>query len=787
MSATEIPVSLKKAQQVEASLSRTGLEDDDIEIADISDVQERIDFIVPQTDDPNTLTVTCRSVLLGTFWTVILSIVNTLFTFRTNNFAVSAFIACILSYPMGLGMAAALPRGILNPGPFTLKEHVLVFLMASNAVKPFGMDNVVAIVSPKLMNNTKVTFVQSLFFILITQFLGFGLAGTVRRFLVRPTAMWWPATMNIIALLTSFHNVPTTDTNTGGTRYKRSRFVVFWIAFAGMFVYTWLPEYFMPVLQAISTICLFSGAEGTGLPTPGQMSITNAVAGSVTNGVGVLGLTFDWAFIDANYVTSPFWASVCFAGGNILFSWIVTPILFATNVWGISDLISKDQLNPYLNSIGLYSGNISAKGSLAAGRQIKASFFYNPTDNFNLNVTAYNEVAPVHITAFFVVTYATAFMLLTASISHVILWYGPDILRQAKNAIKQARDEVDSLDKHVQIMEAYSDIPDWAYIVWLIAFIIAALFLSLFSQYSMPWWGIFLCLAVNAIFILPFGIIVAISGFSLVLNVLSEFIIGLILPGQTIPVMVFKSFNTNILLQAVAFSGDLKLGQYLHIHPYAVVSAQIWSTLLNSIIAVATAYWVMFDSGSLLTQTQWQYTVYVTAYNAGAIWGAIGPARFFGVRSLYQNLMWCFLAGAILPILPWLGNRYLVKSKYWHYINIPLLTNMTQPGGLQSHYLMGLVVSWYCQIHVFRKDREFFEKYIYVIGSAFQSGAASTVTIIAILVVAGAAFTQYNVFNPQTSIVTLDYYCYPSAGYKDWGCEYYLSQGKNVTASGQKC
>ncbi|KAJ3082111.1 hypothetical protein HDU99_003589, partial [Rhizoclosmatium hyalinum] len=55
----------------------------DVELEDIDDVEQRIDFIVPQTDDPSTSTFTVRSVVLGTFWCALLSFANTSLSFRT--------------------------------------------------------------------------------------------------------------------------------------------------------------------------------------------------------------------------------------------------------------------------------------------------------------------------------------------------------------------------------------------------------------------------------------------------------------------------------------------------------------------------------------------------------------------------------------------------------------------------------------------------------------------------------------------------------------------------------
>ncbi|KAJ3064653.1 hypothetical protein HDU98_011960 [Podochytrium sp. JEL0797] len=741
--------------------------EDDVELSDITDVIERIEFIVPQTDDPSTSAFTVRSFVLGTFWCILLSFANTTLSFRSNPFI----------------------GNIINPGPFTMKEHVLIFIMASSSQAPYGIDNVVVQAMPQLMNNTGIKFIHSLAFVLVTQFLGYGMSGLTRRFLVKPTAMWWPGNLSTIAIMSSFHKMETGEPS--GTRFQMTRFKAFWIAFIAMFAYEWLPEFFMPVLQAVSVACIFGGygMQANGTPNAaGVMTTFNAVAGSVSNGVGLLGLTFDWGYILSGFITSPFWASAAYILGSVVLQWIVTPILWAQDVYGINKLITEDSVNfvPLLNSPGLFIGNPNSTLG-AQGSNVRPVTFYNVSDNYNLNLTAYNDVAPVHLTIFFAIAYAGSFLSIAASITHVFLWYGKDLYRQTMNAFRQIRDEVDAQDTHVKLMEEYPDVPDWVYLAFLGATTVAAIAVSLWTPFNMPWWAIFFNIFLCAIFILPFGVIQAISGLALGLNVLTEFVIGLMIPGQTVSVMAFKSWGTNNLIQSLALTQDLKLGQYLHIPPYAMVFSQFWGTFVNAVVSTGAAYYLMFGSGDLLAQAEWNFNNYKIFYSAGGIWGAIGPQRFWGIGSIYQNLLWCFLIGALLPILPWMANKYIYPHKSWHLINFPLMLNLYGPGGYQNVFVVPLFVSWFSQVYLFKHHREFYEKYIYVIGAAFDGATGLVVVIISIMAVAGISFTHFSSFNPNTSIVPLDYYCWPDADYNDYGCEYYLKQGLNATANGVSC
>ncbi|KAJ3015814.1 UNVERIFIED_CONTAM: hypothetical protein HDU68_012562 [Siphonaria sp. JEL0065] len=772
----------EKDKQIHAFIEAHPDFEDDVELEDMKEIEERIDFIVPQTDDPNTPACTFRAVFIGTLWVVFLSFANTALSFRTNAFSVGANIALILSYPMGLFLAAILPTGFLNPGPFSMKEHVLIYIISSCGFQPYGIENVVSQMMPDLMGNTNITFIEALAFVMVTQFLGYGLSGLTRRFLVRPTAMWWPGTLSTIALFSSFHNVETGEVD-GVQKYKWTRFQFFWFAFIAMFIYEWIPEYFAPGLQVISLACLFAG-RGSG--ESGVLTNFNAVAGSAVNGVGVLGITFDWTYVSSYVFTSPFWALCSSLGGTILFQYIIFPLLWVNDVWGNNKKITEDPINhnPFINTAHLFVGN--ANGTKKQGSRVRPAYFYNKTANYDLNLTAYNDVAPVQITSFFALVYGCSFLTIAAAVSHVGLWYGKDIFRQTVNAFRQVRDEVDSLDKHVKMMEAYPDVPDWVYFTFLGVNCFGGIAVSLWTPFSMPWWGIFFNIFLCVIFILPFGIVPAISGFYLYLNVLTEFVIGLMIPGQTVAVMAFKSWGTNSMVQALTLTSDLKLGQYLHIPPYAMVFAQFYGTLINAFVATAATFFMIFDTHDLLKKPEWRYNGHQTFYSAGGIWGAIGPQRFFGIGSLYEGLLWCFLIGAAAPFLPWLANKYVYKHKNWHLLNFSIIFTIGSAGAGQVFVAVPLMLTFLTK-WIFLHNKEFFQKYLYVMGAAFDGAGGLVSLLVSIMAMQGINYTTWHVLNPNTDNVPSDFYCYPGASYNDYDCEYYIKQGINQTADGRFC
>jgi hypothetical protein len=72
---------------------------------------------------------------------------------ENSSFAVSQYVAVLLSYPLGKFMEACIPRyqfnlfGIkvdTNPGPFSIKEHALIGIFGTTgAAGIYGTDNLV--------------------------------------------------------------------------------------------------------------------------------------------------------------------------------------------------------------------------------------------------------------------------------------------------------------------------------------------------------------------------------------------------------------------------------------------------------------------------------------------------------------------------------------------------------------------------------------------------------------------------------------------------------------------
>lgn len=324
--------------------------------------------------------------------------------------------------------------------------------------------------------------------------------------------------------------------------------------------------------------------------------------------------------------------------------------------------------------------------------------------------------------------------------------------------LKQQNDEHDI---HNRLMAAYPDVPDWAYLAFLLVMIVVQCVVSVTTPFVMPLWSVFLCLAIVIVCLLPFGIIQAVTGTGFEINVLTEFIIGYLIPGQTVSVICFKSLGTNTLIQAKYLISDLKLGHYMKINPVHMVAAQFYGTVIgaviNTVVAIKSEDWfpMLFQESDKL----WQGTSYQIFYSAAAIWGAIGPNRFFGPGSVYESLLWWFLYGALLPFIPWFGNK-IYKADFWHYINLPLLcSGGGNPGAYQVDILVTLIVAWVFQYYIFNHHYDWWKKYNYILASASSTGASLAAFLIAVVMEAGITAPTW-AGNPAILMDSdIDFYC----------------------------
>ncbi|KAJ3024644.1 UNVERIFIED_CONTAM: hypothetical protein HDU68_007922 [Siphonaria sp. JEL0065] len=647
-------------------------------------------------------------------------------------------IAVLCSYPLGLFMAKLLPRGILNPGPFGYKEHaciyVFTFIMGS---VPYGVLNVIC-QRYLLYQQVDMPMWVCYAFVITTQLLGLGISGLYRRILCRPASMIWPEITGPLSMLNAFHKAD--ETSVGG-RDSISRFKFFWVVAGIMALYQFLPGFVAPMLGAVSVLCWFVKNRTVGDPTYKTLMMLGS--SQSLGGVGFLAFTFDWSVISCyNPITTPLWATLNMFCGLYLSLWVVVPVLWSVNAFGSDQLLGTVPVDGP-NGTGIYPLGFALNAAVPfdnVGNRVRPRLYLqrDPADNFSiiLNQTMYDQTKPMNLTTYSVVGYFCSFLVISSSIVHVLLWYGKDLYRRFCSP------KPDAFDIHAKLMEAYAFVPVWWY---------AAVFGS--SVIGCVGIG---CTASAFKLDCCLGIIQAISGHNVGLNIVSECFMGYLRPGRISSIMAFKTISYQAQNNAIALSSILKFGTYTKIPPRVMFTIQLVATLCGSLISTTTAcvayeifgthIYPSISNGLLRPGTSdpfrwnlegpnfavqgWSYYQYSRVLSEGVIMGAIGPKAFFTDSPQYFVMVYGFFAGLILPIIPWFLNR-MYPYGYWHLINIPIIAAFpAKPNAMRSDLITPLLVAILVNYFI-KKYRPFWwRKYAYVMSAGFDTGASFTLLVL---------------------------------------------------------
>ncbi|KAF5552710.1 sexual differentiation process isp4 [Fusarium napiforme] len=204
---------------------------------------------------------TVRAWTIGMILVTFGASLNTLFSLRQPSISIGPLIAQIVAWPMGHGWAKVVTDrefttfGItwtLNPGPFNVKEHAIIVVMASVSFSvAYATDIILAQV---VFYKQDFGIVFQLLLTISTQSVGYGIAGMLRKFLGK---------------LSLCHNGPSTNPRKSILRFLAQFLSIFAVA-------TWMAP---------------------------QNPIVNQLFGGQT-GVSLLPITFDWTQV-AGYVGSP--------------------------------------------------------------------------------------------------------------------------------------------------------------------------------------------------------------------------------------------------------------------------------------------------------------------------------------------------------------------------------------------------------------------------------------------------------------------------------------------------
>ncbi|KZV27075.1 oligopeptide transporter 7-like [Dorcoceras hygrometricum] len=666
---------------------------------------KQVDLTVPKTDDPSMPVYTFRMWFLGILACLLLSFVNQFFWYRSEPLSITSISAQIAVVPLGHLMAKTITKRVflkgtrfeytLNPGPFNIKEHVMITMLANAGAGSVYATHILSAV--KLYYKKSLGFIPAFILMMTTQLLGFGWAGIFRKHLVEPGEMWWPGNLVQVSLFRALHDKEKRP------KGSTSRTQYFLIVLACSFSYYIFPGYFFQMLTSFSWICWLA---------PTSVFVQQLVSGLQGLGIGALG--FDWSTI-SSYLGSPL-ASPWFASANVgvgffLVMYVMVPLGYWSNLYNAKNF-------------PLYSSDLFKKN----GSTYNTEAIIN--SNFNLDKAAYNKSGQLYLSTMFALTYGLGFATLSATLVHVLLFNGKDIWQQSKMAFKTNK----KMDIHSRLMKSYKQVPMWWFMVILFVNIAVILFACMHYQSALqlPWWGVLLACTIAFVYTLPIGIISATTNQQPGLNIITEYIIGYAYPGRPVANMCFKVYGYISMTQALTFLADFKLGHYMKIPPRAMFNVQVVGTIVAVFIYTITAWWLMdtipnlCDTSLLPSDSPWKCPMDHVFYDASVIWGLIGPQRIFGNLGVYPAINWFFLGGAIAPFLVWLASKAFPKQKWIRLIHMPVLLGATamMPPASAVNYTSWLICAFIFGYVIYRHYPKWWERHNYILSGGMDAGTA---------------------------------------------------------------
>ncbi|KAJ7238967.1 OPT-domain-containing protein [Mycena rebaudengoi] len=665
--------------------------------------------VVDNHDDPKISAHTFRTWVIGTVFVGAGGFINQFFSIRYPSIYIYSNVAQVLAFPAAKLMEL-LPSTqwttfgwawSLNPGPFNPKEHMLITIMANVGFStPYTNYIIWVQYLPLYFNQPWATgFGYQIMVALSTNFIGYGLAGLTRRFLVYPALAIWPTNLSMIALNRAFH----AEKNPIANGWKTTRMRWFLYCFCSMFIYFWFPNFIFQALSYFNWMTWIA---------PNNVHLA-AITGNVS-GLGFNPLpTFDWNqfVVQVDPLIYPFFSTFnTFLGTLVTFPIIVA--LWYTNTWYTGHLP--------INSNRVFDNT----GSL-----------YNVTKTVGpdtlFDQTSFENYSPVYLSAGNILIYGVFFAVYSATLCHAFLYHRREISHGFKSILSRKKTSDLHSDIHVRLMMSYKEVPEWQYFTILVlAIAIGAAGVGAYPTQTTPavvLYGVFLAI----IFVIPIGIIQSITSVQVTLNVLAELFGGLWFSGNATAMNYFKAYGYVTTAHTLNFAQDLKLAHYMHIPPIQTFWAQIYATLVSTLVCTSVLNFQMTQIEGVCTPAQKDHFTCPgvnTFFTASVLWGTLGPKRMFGAGGMYNGLLYCFLLGAVIPIPAYLLRKRFKSMEYFH---LPVFLTgglIWAPYGLANIW-PAVPVAFFFNVFVKKRYLAWWSKYNYITTTAFSSSIAISAVV----------------------------------------------------------
>ena len=468
--------------------------------------------------------------------------------------------------------------------------------------------------------------------------------------------------------------------------------------------------------------------------------------------------TFDWNVSGSGKLTTPFWSTIQSLFGQVTAGLIILAMYYTNMYWSAYMPITSN-------------GAFDNKGVQYVANKI--------VTNGTLDVEKYKKYSPPFYSCTGIFLQGSWFAWMTMLVCYVTIRYWKN-LRRAYKGIWRSLRHTESVytghdDAFTRMMRKYPEVPEWWFLAMLaISFACGVAALEAWPTQT-PWWALLIVLGISMIILVPVTFVLAQANVSIQSTGFYHILCGLIFPGNPQALMLISAFGINFTNGASTWILDVKMGHYAKIPPRALFRGQVLATLVHTFIFVGLIDWmvVSFNDGTLCTYENKQHFVCQVVnqlYTNTTEFGIFGTRNIF---ALYPVLPWCFLIGGLIGItfavVQLYGGRiadmccrrmserrFLILSKYVLYplshlrnINPAILwsgAHLWGGGTNLSWTINGVYISFMFMYIIKRRYTEWWEKYNYLLESAFTVG------------VAFSGLTQELAFNFGPKPISLDWW-----------------------------
>ncbi|KAF2108814.1 OPT oligopeptide transporter protein-domain-containing protein [Lophiotrema nucula] len=695
---------------------------------DVRALPQVVRNIVSLEDDPTAPTITFRYFLLCLIYVPPGAVLYQMSVFRTAAPAYPVLFVQVASHYTGLWLSKILPHKVirvpftsfsfsLNPGPWHVKENVLVTVTAASGATSNAAWTPISI--GQLFYDTHIPAAAAIFFMWAIVYIGYAMAALARQFLLYDPIYTWPYALMQTALFETLRK------NAHDSRIARKQKYVFFGVLTFAIVWHFLPEYAFQMLASLSFLCWVAP----------HNRVANFI-GAGYGGMGVLNLTLDWANVSTgNFVSPmilPFWVTAILTVAFILSNWILLPAA----KWG----------NLGETKIGLVSNHLfQQNGSTYPAARLV-------TKDFKFNQTAYDELGPVIMSS--PVIWQLFFDY--ASYISALTWLGlfgypmlrDTVIKLRTRAKDKGRDKVSDFynDRLNVLMREYKEVPLWWYIALFVASFVTIITILACGYFFIPIWTFFVALGTSGAMIFPFGWLYALSSFQVQIGSFNELLYGYMVnagSGHRHPsgASTYGAIGGDIWYRAQYMLQDQKIGHYMHVSPRAIFFSQIFGELMGVPINYGIIQWVLKSKREYLLGDkvdalhQWTGQRLVSSNNLGVQYVLIGPKRLFQ-QHMYNPLQYGFLFGALAPVIVYALHRAFPRSplrfRLW---NVTIFASGMSIfyGNVSTGYISQFIVAYIC-MHYYLKHRfETWKRYNFLVAAALDAGFSISLLLMFII------------------------------------------------------